>query len=171
MAIAYLALGSNLGDRQQAIGSAVTGLGALPCVDRLRVAGLYETPPVGGPAGQGPYLNTACEMEVRGDPWRLLRDTQDLERRLGRQREREIRWGPRVIDIDLLLWDDLIVDQPRPSWPELILPHPRLVERAFVLLPLAELAPHALVPTTRLTVAEHLKMIGLVHEGIRRLPL
>jgi len=126
----YLALGSNLGDRQRNL--AVALLRLEPLVRIEAVSSLYETEPV-GPA-QPKYLNAVCRGITGLAPRALLRHVQEVEREIGRRPD-WTRWGPRPIDIDLLLYGDLVVDEP-----ELRLPHPELPERAFVLVPLAELA-------------------------------
>jgi 2-amino-4-hydroxy-6-hydroxymethyldihydropteridine diphosphokinase len=130
---AFLGLGSNLGDRWANLRRAV---GALP--DVVAVSSVYETDPVGGPEGQGPYLNLVVELETELSPRRLLEWGQRLEAEAGRVRLE--RWGPRTLDIDVLWVGDQVVDEP-----DLQVPHPRLWERDFVLVPLADLAPD-LVP-------------------------
>lgn len=126
---AFVALGSNLGDRWENLRRAVAGL---PDVTRLST--VYETEPVGGPAGQPPYLNAVAELDTRLSPRRLLEVGHDLEAQAGR--ERGERWGPRPLDVDVLLVGDLEVDEP-----DLSVPHPRMWERPFVLVPLHDLAP------------------------------
>lgn len=125
----FLGLGSNLGDRRARL---VEALAATP--DLAAVSGLYETDPVGGPPGQPPYLNLVAELRTGAGP----RDLLDLARRLERSagRVRAERWGPRTLDVDVLLVGDLRVDEP-----DLVVPHPRMAERGFVLLPLSDLAP------------------------------
>ena len=125
---AYLGLGSNLGDRRAQLRRAVD---ALP--DVVAVSPVYETDPVGGPAGQGPYLNLVVALETDRSP----RDLLDLARRLedAAGRVRTERHGPRTLDVDVLLVGDLRVDEP-----DLVVPHPRMWERRFVLVPLADLA-------------------------------
>lgn len=133
MARAFLGLGSNLGDRAGHLRRAVSGL-----PDVVAVSPLYETEPVGGPAGQGPYLNLVVELDTELSPRRLLERGQALEQAAGRVRTE--RWGPRPLDVDVLLVGSDSVDEP-----DLVVPHPRLWERRFVLAPLADLAPE-LVP-------------------------
>ena len=130
---AFLGLGSNLGDRWQHLRDAVASL-----PDVVAVSPVYETSPVGGPAGQGPYLNCVVELSTDLSPRELLGVAHRLEDAAGR--ERKERWGPRTLDVDVLLVDDLTVDEP-----DLVVPHPRMWERRFVLAPLAQLAPE-LVP-------------------------
>ena len=129
MSRAFLALGSNLGDRRSYLRDAVA---ALP--DVVAVSPVYETDPVGGPEGQGAYLNLVVELDTQLSPRQLLELGQRLE--AAAQRVRGERWGPRTLDVDVLLVGDEQVDDP-----DLIVPHPRMWERAFVLVPLADLAP------------------------------
>lgn len=134
--IAYLGLGSNLGDRLSYLQGAVAALRRLD--PDLRVSPVYETAPVGGPADQGPYLNAVVELSTSLTPHELLALGQRLEQDAGRVRT--VRYGARTLDVDVLLLDDLTIDDP-----DLVVPHPRLEERAFVLAPLEDLAPD-LVP-------------------------
>jgi len=129
---AFLGLGSNLGDRWAHLRQAVNDL-----PDVVAVSPVYETSPVGGPEGQGPYLNLVVELSTDLDPRELLEVARRLEAAAGR--ERGERWGPRTLDVDVLLVDDLSVDEP-----DLVVPHPRMWERRFVLAPLADLAPELL---------------------------
>ncbi len=133
---AFLGLGSNLGDRRAHLRKAVDQLRAGPDLPVTGVSRLYETEPVGGPDGQGPYLNLVVELAVpaRLDPYRLLTACRRLEAAAGRVRT--VRWGPRTLDADVL-W----IDGVELADPELTVPHPRWRERRFVLAPLAELAP------------------------------
>lgn len=124
-----MGLGSNLGDRRGRLAGA---LAAMP--GRAAVSGLYETDPVGGPPGQPPYLNLVAELHTALSPRELLGLARRLEEAAGRVRSQ--RWGPRSLDVDVLLVGDL-----RVSEPDLVVPHPRMAERGFVLLPLADLAP------------------------------
>ena len=130
---AFLALGSNLGDRWAQLRRAVASL-----PDVVAVSPVYETDPVGGPAGQGAYLNLVVELDTDLSPRQLLERAQQAE--ADAQRVRTERWGPRTLDVDVLLVGDLTVEEP-----DLVVPHPRMWERAFVLVPLADLAPD-LVP-------------------------
>jgi 2-amino-4-hydroxy-6-hydroxymethyldihydropteridine diphosphokinase len=130
---AFLGLGSNLGDRAAMLRAAITALDAAPGVRVTRISSLYETPPW-GPVPQGPYLNACIGVETSLAPRALLELGLAIERDHGR--ERAIRWGPRTLDIDLLLYGADEVDEDG-----LIVPHPRMSERAFVLVPLAEIAP------------------------------
>jgi 2-amino-4-hydroxy-6-hydroxymethyldihydropteridine diphosphokinase len=143
MARAFIGLGSNLGDRRAHLTAAVEGLRAGG--DVVAVSPLYETAPVGGPAGQGPYLNVVVELSTDDTPRRLLERCRALEEAAGRVRAE--RWGPRTLDADVLLVVGAEVDEP-----DLTVPHPRLWERRFVVQPLADLAPD-LVPSSRLAAA------------------
>ena len=131
---AFLGLGSNLGDRLDLLRQAVAGL-----PDVTAVSPVYETEPVGGPEGQGPYLNLVVELDTERSPRQLLELAWRLEARAGRVRGP--RHGPRTLDVDVLLVDDLQVSEP-----DLEVPHPRLWERRFVLAPLADLAPELVPP-------------------------
>ncbi len=133
MTLAYIGLGSNLGDRMANLRRAVALLDAANDVRVLRTAPVYETKPVGGPP-QGAYLNTVAELEFDGSARSLLQACLGVEAQMGRVREE--RWGPRIIDLDVLLFGDERIDEPG-----LTVPHPRMDERAFVLVPLAELLP------------------------------
>jgi len=128
---AFLGMGSNLGDSHQLLATAIESL-----PDRHAVSGLYESAPVGGPT-QDSYLNLVVEIHTSLEPYELLSACQDLER--AARRVRTVRWGPRTLDVDVLLYGELELDEPK-----LTVPHPRMHERAFVLYPLAELAPDLL---------------------------
>jgi 2-amino-4-hydroxy-6-hydroxymethyldihydropteridine diphosphokinase len=130
---AYLGLGSNLGDRLAHLQAAVDGLARTRGLAVVAVSPVYETAPVGGPP-QDDYLNAVVALDTDLTPHDLLRIAQgieDAERRVRRE-----RWGPRTLDVDVLLVGDEVVDDP-----DLVVPHPRLSERAFVLVPLADLDP------------------------------
>lgn len=126
---AYIALGSNLGDREAFLRLGVAGLGNVTAMSQV-----YETDPVGGPDEQGPFLNMVVEVETSLDPFALLRRCQRIEAEAMRQRV--VRWGPRTLDVDIVLFDDLTM-----SSDDLSIPHPRFAERRFVLQPLADIAP------------------------------
>src|SRR5438093_3823872 len=130
---AYLGLGSNLGDRLANLQRAVGLLAAQPAVEVRRSSRVYETDPVGGPP-QPDYLNAVVGVETSLSPRDLLEACLGVERRMGRVRSE--RWGPRVIDVDLLTYDEKDIREP-----DLVVPHPRMHERAFVLVPLMELDP------------------------------
>jgi GTP cyclohydrolase-4 len=141
---AYLGLGSNLGDREFNLLEALERLRLLG--DVVKVSRPYETEPVGYPE-QPRFLNVAVVLETELEPGRLLRELKRIEAELGRVET--VRFGPRPIDLDILVYDDLTLQTP-----ELTIPHPRLTERAFALVPLAEVAPDLIVPGTGLTVRE-----------------
>lgn len=125
---AYLGLGSNLGDREANLRHAVAEL-----PDLAAMSPVYESSPVGGPP-QDDFLNAVAALDTALSPRQLLELAQRLEAKA--VRVRTVRWGPRTLDVDVLLVDDLVVEEP-----DLIVPHPRLGERAFVLAPLADLDP------------------------------
>lgn len=131
--LAYIGLGSNLGDREASIREAARLIGA------RRLSAVVETEPWGNEQ-QPMFLNAVAEVETELDPRPLLDRLLEVERQLGRERG-GVHWGPRTIDLDLLLYGDHVIDEPG-----LTVPHPFLRERLFVLEPLAELAPDALVP-------------------------
>jgi 2-amino-4-hydroxy-6-hydroxymethyldihydropteridine diphosphokinase len=144
---AYIGLGSNLGDRRDYLERALLLLQQQPCIEVGRVSRYHETAPVGGPPGQGNYLNAAAEVQTTLDADELLNTLMEVEAALGRVRS---EWhGPRTIDLDLLLYGSLIREQPG-----LIVPHPRIHERFFVLEPLAEIAPHVIHPCFGCTVLD-----------------
>lgn len=138
--IAYLGLGSNLGDREANLQAAREALDWGP-VRLVRCSKLYETEPVGGPPEQPWFLNQAVEIDTRFDARGLLERCLAIESALGRRRSLEVRWGPRVVDIDLLVFGDEVIEEP-----DLIVPHPRLTVRAFALAPLAEIDPNLMIP-------------------------
>ncbi len=149
-AIAYIALGSNLGDRRGMLRRALGMLGRREGVAVRRVSGFVETEPL-GPPGQGKYLNAAAEVETTLSPEELLGVLQQIEAVLGRSRAAEERYGPRMCDLDILLMGQTVMQTET-----LTIPHPRMHERLFVLRPLAEIAPSAVHPRLGLTVAEML---------------
>lgn len=136
--IAYLCLGSNLGDRAGTMAKAV-GLIARIGLKIIARSSLYETPPW-GPVPQGPYLNLVVAVETELSARELLNMLLGVEHAFGRDRTREVRFGPRTIDIDILLYGDETVAEP-----DLEIPHPRMMERAFALVPLSEIAPDLVV--------------------------
>jgi 2-amino-4-hydroxy-6-hydroxymethyldihydropteridine diphosphokinase len=138
---AYLGLGSNLGDRLTNLQRAVDALRDAPGVRIARSSRVWETEPVGGPP-QPEYLNAVLHVETDRSPHELLEACRTVEEALGRVRTE--RWGARTIDVDVLLYDDEIVDAP-----DLTVPHPRMTKRAFVVLPLLELEPHLALPDGR----------------------
>jgi len=132
---AYIGLGANLGDARRTVRQAVQDLGTLPQTRLMRASSLYRTAPIDS---SGPdYINAVAEVATTLSPQALLTELQRLELAAGR--ERPYRNAPRTLDLDILLYDDIALDMPT-----LTIPHPRMVDRAFVLLPLAEIAPHRL---------------------------
>ena len=144
--LALIGLGSNLGERAANLGDAVAALAETPGVEVRGLSSFHETEPVGGPPGQGPFLNAAAALETTLDPFALHARLRQIEDAAGRVRS--ARWGARTLDLDLLLFSDRILHVPR-----LQVPHPRMVVRRFVLAPLAEVAPEATDPITGRTVA------------------
>ena len=147
---AFIGLGGNLGDPALSMRQALSGLSEAPSTRIVKVSSLYRTPPW-GKTDQPDFLNAAAEIATGLDPRAMLGLCLDTERRL--KRVRAERWGPRLIDLDLLVHGDATIDEP-----DLTLPHPRMLERAFVLVPLAEIAPDLRIAGA--TIAEHLSRLG-----------
>jgi len=145
----YLGLGANLGDRQGNISQALQLLRQYLAIER--VSACYETAPVEYTA-QPDFINVACQASTDLPPRELLRFVKQVEQRMGRLAT--FRYGPRLIDVDILLYDDLVLDTP-----ELAIPHPRMAERAFVLAPLADLAPGLRPPGMSLSISEMLERV------------
>jgi 2-amino-4-hydroxy-6-hydroxymethyldihydropteridine diphosphokinase len=158
MARAFLSLGSNLGDRAATLEAALRALEASGDVRILRRSSLYETAPM-GKTDQPEFYNLVVEVETTLGPEVLLDRCQDVERVLGRVRKE--RWGPRTVDVDILLYDRLTVTGER-----LIIPHPEMLRRRFVLEPLLEIAPDAILPDGT-PIASHLA--GVEDQRVRRL--
>ena len=155
--LVYLGLGANLGDRQGNLVQAIQSIRASASVESI--ASFYETKPVGY-LEQPDFLNTTCQITTDLSSLELLHFLKQIERQMGRQAS--FRNAPRPIDIDILLYDDLVLDTP-----ELVIPHPRMTERAFVLVPLAEIAPTVIHPTSHLSISELLQRVD--QSGIRGL--
>ncbi len=136
---AYIGLGSNVGHREKNITAALNALEATRDVKIVKASSLYETTPVGGPVEQGKYLNAVAKVSTTLPAERLLSLCVRIEESLGRKRD--VHWGPRTIDLDLLLFDDEIH-----STAELTVPHPMMHERKFVLEPLVEIDPDVVHP-------------------------
>jgi 2-amino-4-hydroxy-6-hydroxymethyldihydropteridine diphosphokinase len=144
---AYVALGSNLGDREAHLAAAIAALRARPGVRVIAVSRVYETAPV-GPPPQGPYLNAAVYLRTTLAPRALLACLLEIEAAQGRERSAG-RWSARTLDLDLLFYGSLALDEP-----DLCIPHPHLHERHFVLEPLCELAPRLVHPRLGETIEE-----------------
>jgi 2-amino-4-hydroxy-6-hydroxymethyldihydropteridine diphosphokinase len=154
--IVYLALGTNLGDRSGNLKQAIAAL--TPQLDVKAKSQVYETPPWGFEE-QPKFLNQVVKANTYLDPEPLLKHLKRLEVALGRQES--FPNGPRLIDIDLLFYDDLVVNKP-----SLVIPHPRLHERGFVLLPLMDVAPNLVHPVQQKTVQELVALVNV--EGIEK---
>lgn len=136
----YLSLGSNIGDRFEMLRQAVSRLANHPAITVICISSLYETEPVGF-TDQAPFLNMVVQLETELEALALLDVCQEIERELNRKRL--VRWGPRTIDLDILLYNQETVKTER-----LIVPHPRMYERAFVVVPLLEANPAIEIPNT-----------------------
>ena len=150
--LAYIGMGSNIGDRGDTLMRAVKLLSEVEGVMVRRLSQFVRTEPLGGPADQPVYFNSAVEVAVELSPRELLAALQDIEHQLGRDRSREQRWGPRACDLDILLMGEMVIDEE----PDLVIPHPRMHERAFVLEPLSTIAPEAVHPVLGKTISEML---------------
>ncbi|NMB96724.1 MAG: 2-amino-4-hydroxy-6-hydroxymethyldihydropteridine diphosphokinase [Clostridiaceae bacterium] len=131
---AYIALGSNMGNRLENIKSAIKAVGEIENIRVIKLSKVYETAPVGY-VKQGKFLNMVIKIKTCLSPWALLENFQNIEIML--KRKRLIHWGPRTIDLDILTYDDLVL-----SHPKLIIPHPEMLKRAFVLIPLRDIDPN-----------------------------
>jgi 2-amino-4-hydroxy-6-hydroxymethyldihydropteridine diphosphokinase len=160
MANAIVALGGNVGDVRATFKKAIANICGMAQAALLARSSDYATPPW-GEANQPRFVNACIEIETALDPHALLFTLQKVEQKFGRDRSKEQRWGPRTLDLDLIAYDDVRLDRP-----ELTLPHPRLFERAFVLVPLAEIAPDRMIAGRR--VRDALKPLST--DGIERLP-
>lgn len=153
--IVYVAVGANLGDREATFADVIRSLEQEAEMLLLAASSVFETAPV-GPEGQEAYLNAVLELRTWLSPLDLLRRLQAIELRLGRDRGPDaVRWGARVIDLDLLFYGERCIDLP-----ELVVPHPRVHERAFVLAPLAELAPDLRHPVMGAEIAELMRALA-----------
>ena len=160
MADALLGLGGNVGDVRATLDETVALFANGKDVVLRARSSDYATPPW-GVTDQPPFVNLAIAVETTLSPRALLDRALNVERAFGRDRSRETRWGPRTIDIDLIAYDDLVCDEP-----DLILPHPRLFERAFVLVPLAEIVPERIISGRRIRDA----LAAIDAADIKRLP-
>jgi 2-amino-4-hydroxy-6-hydroxymethyldihydropteridine diphosphokinase len=159
MVEAFLGLGGNVGNARKTIDEAIMLLCGKSGIRLLARSSAYRTAPW-GVEDQPAFINVCIAVETSLTPHRVLARAQAVENALGRDRGKERRWGPRPIDIDLLAYDDLKLQTP-----ELTLPHPRLFERAFMLVPLAEIAPERMIGGVRLREA----LVRLDRSGIERL--
>jgi 2-amino-4-hydroxy-6-hydroxymethyldihydropteridine diphosphokinase len=160
MASVLIALGGNVGDVRQTFRKAIANICGMTQAALVARSSDYATPPW-GEENQDRFVNACIEIDTRLDPHALLFTLHKIEKKFGRDRSKETRWGPRTLDLDLIAYDDAVLDKP-----ELTLPHPRLFERAFVLVPLAEIAPDRLIAGR--TPAAALAAISTA--GIERLP-
>ena len=160
MADVLIALGGNVGDVRATFGKAIATLCGMSQAALVARSSDYATPPWGDEE-QPPFINACIEIDTALDPHALLFVLHKVEQKFGRDRSKERRWGPRTLDLDMIAYDDVSIDKV-----ELTLPHPRLFERAFVLVPLAEIAPDRLIRGRRIKDA----LADLSVDGIERLP-
>ena len=160
MAYALIALGGNVGEVRDTFKKAIGNILGMTQAALLARSSDYATPPWGDEK-QARFVNACIEIDTSLDPHALLFTLHKIEKKFGRDRARETRWGPRTLDLDLIAYDDVSIDQQG-----LTLPHPRLFERAFVLMPLAEIAPDRLIGGRGVKAA----LAGLSTDGIERLP-
>ncbi|TMJ86989.1 MAG: 2-amino-4-hydroxy-6-hydroxymethyldihydropteridine diphosphokinase [Alphaproteobacteria bacterium] len=160
MADVLIALGGNVGDVRATFEKAIASICGMAQAALLARSSDYATPPWADEQ-QPRFINACIEIETSLDPHALLFTLQKVEKKFGRDRASEIRWGPRTLDLDLIAYDDVSIQKP-----ELTLPHPRLFERAFVLVPLAEIAPERVIAGRSIAVA----LSKLSTAGIERLP-
>jgi 2-amino-4-hydroxy-6-hydroxymethyldihydropteridine diphosphokinase len=160
MASVLIALGGNVGDVRATFGKAIANICGMAQAALLARSSDYATPPW-GEENQARFINACIEIDTSLDPHALLFVLHKVEQKFGRDRAKERRWGPRTLDLDLIAYDSVSMDKP-----ELTLPHPRLFERAFVLVPLAEIAPDRMIRGRRVDDA----LRDLSTEGIERLP-
>ena len=159
-ASAVIALGGNVGDVRAAFKQAIAHICGMAQAALIARSSDYATAPWGNEE-QPRFINACIEIETSLDPHALLFVLQKIEQKFGRDRSKEVRWGPRTLDLDLIAYDDISLQKP-----ELTLPHPRLFERAFVLVPLAEIAPDRQIAGRSVKAA----LEALSTEGIERLP-
>ncbi|MDI6809141.1 MAG: 2-amino-4-hydroxy-6-hydroxymethyldihydropteridine diphosphokinase [Candidatus Eisenbacteria bacterium] len=156
----FIGLGSNLGEREASLKAAIEMLSKLPQTLLIRVSSLYDTAPV-GELDQPNFLNAVAIIETGLSPRKLLWNLLLIEKRLGRTRQK--RWGPRVIDLDILFYGNLIVEEA-----DLIIPHPEIEKRAFVLVPASELEPEFIHPRKGETLSQLLKRLDLRSSSVKR---
>lgn len=157
MTIAYISLGSNMGDKVESLKQAVTLLQSHDLIEVTKVSSIYDTDPVGY-EDQDVFMNIVVEISTQLTPMELLVACQAIEQEL--KRVRIIRWGPRTMDLDIILYGEEVIETPTLS-----IPHPRMHERGFVLVPLAEIAPTVRQPIQNLTIAQLLQSVG--SDGVR----
>src|SRR6202048_2977200 len=160
MAVALIALGGNVGDVRATFQKAIANICGMTQAALLARSSDYATPPW-GEEQQDRFINACIEIETSLDPHALLFALHKIEKKFGRDRSKETRWGPRTLHLDLIAYDDVSLQKP-----ELTLPHPRLFERDFVLVPLGEIAPDRLIAGRDIKAA----LAGLSTDGIERLP-
>jgi len=148
----FIGIGSNLGDRQGYIDLAKLRLGELPQTTLTGFSAVYETEPV-GPIEQGAYLNAAAQLDTQLSPGELLGELAGIEQQTGRPGvEQRVKWGPRTLDLDILMYGDLVLSEN-----DLMIPHPKMHERDFALRPLADMDAQAVHPVLQMTIEELLK--------------
>jgi 2-amino-4-hydroxy-6-hydroxymethyldihydropteridine diphosphokinase len=160
MASVLIALGGNVGDVRATFRKAIAHICGMAQAAMIARSSDYATPPWGD-EDQDPFINACVEIETDLDPHALLFVMQKVEQKCGRIRDKERRWGPRTLDLDMIAYDDVSMHKP-----DLILPHPRLFERAFVLVPLAEIAADRVISGIRVRDA----LASVSAQGIERLP-
>ena len=160
MASVLIALGGNIGDVRDTFRRAISNICGMTQAALIARSSDYATAPVGG-VPQDDYVNAVIEIETELDPHALLFTLHRIEQKFGRNRMAETRWGPRGLDLDMIAYDDVEIAKP-----ELTLPHPRATERAFVLVPLAEIAPDRVI--AGMSVADWLQQVRT--DDIRKLP-
>lgn len=154
MARVFIGIGSNMGDRRGHIALARQALAELPRTRLVKFSPVYETAPV-GPVQQEPFLNAAAELQTSLTPHSLLGELAAIEARAGRTpQDKRLKWGPRTLDLDILLYDDQVI-----CGDELRVPHPMMHQRWFVLKPLADLDPKAVHPALEMTIGDLLKAL------------
>jgi 2-amino-4-hydroxy-6-hydroxymethyldihydropteridine diphosphokinase len=160
MADVLIALGGNVGDVRTTFRKAIANICGMTQAALIARSSDYSTPPAGDVV-QDHFVNACIQIETDLDPHALLFTLHKIEHKFGRNRATEVHWGPRPLDLDLLAYDDVAIDKP-----ELTLPHPRLFERAFVLVPLAEIAPDRVIAGRSVSAA----LQDVSTDGIARLP-
>lgn len=160
MASVLIALGGNVGDVRATFRKAIVNICGMTQAALIARSSDYATPPW-GEEKQDRFVNACIEIDTALDPHALLFTLHKIEKKFGRDRAKETRWGPRTLDLDLIAYDDVKLDKP-----ELTLPHPRLFERAFVLVPLAEIVPDRLIGGRKVSDA----LAAVATAGIERLP-